>query len=89
MSVVTLQTRDDLRLFCTFACMDYDANLHIWRAVAADCPDAFATVMRSLAVAINSDSRLGTSQRIRQQIADKRMAAAKATAPVPGKMVRR
>lgn len=89
MSVVTPQTRDDLMRFTQWYGIDFEANVHTFRALTSTCPDAFATVMRAWAAEIEHDSRVGTSQRIRQQIADKRMAAAKATALAPGKDVRR
>lgn len=89
MSVVTPQTRDDLMRFTQWYGIDFDANVHTFRALTSTCPDAFSTVMRAWAAEIEHDSRVGTSQRIRQKIADKRMAAAKATALAPGKMVRR
>lgn len=69
--------------------IDFEANVHTFRALTSTCADAFATVLRAWAAEIERDSRAGTSQRIRQQIADKRMAAAKATAPVHGRMIRK
>jgi len=89
-SVVSQQTRADLDRVAAWYGIDFEANVHTFRAISSTCPDAFATVLRAWASEIERDARAGTSQRIRQQIADKRMAAQKAAAAaVPARAVRR
>ena len=72
MSVVSRETMDHARRVADWFGADWDENRHIFRAAADASADAFATVMRAMAVAIEQDVRFGTTLRIREKIRSER-----------------
>lgn len=72
MSVISQETMAHVQRVAAFFGIDLDANRHIFRAASSASGDAFATVMKAMALEIERDVRFGVSQRIRQEIAKKR-----------------
>lgn len=72
MSVVSRETRADLRTVTEFFGIDESESVHLFRHAADKNGDAFASVFKALAEAIREDVRSGATLRIRRAIREKK-----------------